>query len=356
MMSSLPDASEGGSTERQRGRTGPSGSASGASVSPDASEGGRRDASEGGPDGAVRRLADVSTERQRGRTGLSGSASGPSVSPDATSRSRDFREAGYEPAENASAGPESSGFTSGAYRWRESSFQSVEDPRAAAVVTEAPRILREGEVDHPLVRLDELRGASPRMGLDPEALEAIRRDATTAGYAEGWAEGFRAASAEVRTEAAAAAAAFAEAQQQYAEHIARALAALDDAARQLERRVAEDMHAVEPELAKAAVALAESVLGRELQLTQLPVMDAVRRALDLAPVNRPVIVRLHPDELEAVESALAAAQVEQALGRDISLLPDPAVGQAGCVVECDATRIDAQLGPALNRVWEVLAS
>jgi flagellar biosynthesis/type III secretory pathway protein FliH len=44
------------------------------------------------------------------------------------------------------------------------------------------------------------------------------------------------------------------------------------------------------------------------------------------------------------------------LGREVHVVADPSVEPAGCVVECDATRVDAQLSPALARVREVLAS
>jgi flagellar biosynthesis/type III secretory pathway protein FliH len=40
----------------------------------------------------------------------------------------------------------------------------------------------------------------------------------------------------------------------------------------------------------------------------------------------------------------------------VHVVADPSVEPAGCVVECDATRVDAQLSPALARVREVLAS
>ncbi len=228
---------------------------------------------------------------------------------------------------------------------------------AATAVAETPRVIQAGSAtEHTPVRLDDLRGGSARPGLDRAALEAVRRDAATQGYAEGWAEGYRSAAAEVRAQAAAEAAAFAETQRQFAVQISSALAALDAAAGDLERRMAEPMHDVEPQLAEAAVTLAQTILGRELQLTAMPVMDAVRRALNLAPANRPVTVRLNPEDADAVAAALAAGEVEQASAREIALVPDAAIGEGGCVVECDATRIDAQLSSALDRVWEVLAS
>jgi flagellar assembly protein FliH len=206
-------------------------------------------------------------------------------------------------------------------------------------------------------RLDgDLRGGKSRVALSDEALELARKSATAQGYADGWAEGQRAAAAQLRAEAERSAAAAAETQRLHAEALGRALAALSDAAGDLEGRMAEPMSAVAAELAGAAVDLAEAVLGRELALSEDPGVDALRRALAMAPANRPVVVRLNPSESAAVQATLDSGAADFAIGREIRIIPDPSVSAAGCVVECDATRVDAQLGPALARVWEVLAT
>jgi flagellar assembly protein FliH len=59
---------------------------------------------------------------------------------------------------------------------------------------------------------------------------------------------------------------------------------------------------------------------------------------------------LHPDDASVTAAAVPAA----ALGREVLVVPDPTVERGGAIVDCDATRVDAQLGPALERVREVL--
>jgi flagellar assembly protein FliH len=202
----------------------------------------------------------------------------------------------------------------------------------------------------------ELRLGMPRArsAREEEELAALRAGARAEGYAAGWAEGSGAAHAAVRAEADRAAAAAAAAGQRQVEAVARAVAALDVAAGELERRVVPAAEAIAAQVADAAVAVAEALLGRELAAVEpgAAARDAVRRALALAPEGRPVVVRLSPADAAVVSAASSAEQLGG--GREIRWVADPAVEPGGSVVECDATRIDAQLGPALARVREVL--
>ena len=203
--------------------------------------------------------------------------------------------------------------------------------------------------DLPAAPLEGLLDPLQRSGLD-ELAAAERRDARAEGYAVGWAQGRRAAEEAAQREAAAAAAERAEVAALSQSSLLSALRALTAAADALESR------AVVPatELSAAVVAhsfeLAQVLLGRELTLATDPGIDAIRRALVLVPENRPVTVRLHPDDASVTRVGLAAAE----LGRDVLIVADPAVERGGAVVDCDATRVDAQLGPALERVREVL--
>ena len=204
----------------------------------------------------------------------------------------------------------------------------------------------------------DLRGAGLRLtyGQAEEQLEAERQSARALGYADGWAQGQRAALAQTRAETEAVVRDAAELAARQAEVLARSIRALERAADELEARALPVMESAQDELAAAAVLVAETLLGRELELRAGGSLDAVHRALALAPQGRPLRVRLHPDEYEAVRAALASAPQADTAGRVIDLVPDATIEPAGCVVDCDATRIDAQLGPALARVREVLSS
>src|SRR3712207_9345439 len=91
--------------------------------------------------------------------------------------------------------------------------------------------------------------------------------------------------------------------------------------------------------------LLEDLLGRELELASSPDLDAVRRALTLCPADAPAVVRLHPDDLREVPEAALAE-----LPGSVRVVADLSVERAGAIAETGSSRIDAQLGSALERV------
>src|SRR3712207_9416871 len=71
--------------------------------------------------------------------------------------------------------------------------------------------------------------------------------------------------------------------------------------------------------------------------------------LTLCPADAPTVVRLHPDDLaELPADALAE------LPDTVRVVGDLSVERAGAVAETGATRVDAQLGAAPERVRAVL--
>jgi flagellar assembly protein FliH len=77
----------------------------------------------------------------------------------------------------------------------------------------------------------------------------------------------------------------------------------------------------------------------------------MRRALTLCPTDVPVVVRLHPDDLAEVAPDELAK-----LPTSVTVLGDITVERAGALAEAGTTRVDAQLGLALERVRAVLRS
>lgn len=180
--------------------------------------------------------------------------------------------------------------------------------------------------------------------------EAIRTAARAEGYAVGWAQGRRAADEAAAREAVTAADERAEATRRAAGEVAAALQALDAATAALEARAVVPASDLAAAVAASAFELAQALLGRELALAADPGLDAIVRALVLLPAGRPVIARLHPEDASVTSTGLDSA----ALGREVVVVADPIVERGGAIVECDASRVDAQLGPALERLREVL--
>jgi flagellar assembly protein FliH len=196
-----------------------------------------------------------------------------------------------------------------------------------------------------------VNGTSVRLGdVYAEELARLREHARREGYAAGHAEGSRAAGSVVAEAERAAQARLAEVQARWERRLVSATAALGAAVTQLEQAtlpVAED---VRDSVITIVLTLVEDVLCRELALADSPVVDAVRRALTLCPADAPTVVRLHPDDLAELPAEALAE-----LPDTVRVVGDLSVERAGAVAETGPTRVDAQLGAALERVRAVLA-
>jgi flagellar assembly protein FliH len=183
-----------------------------------------------------------------------------------------------------------------------------------------------------------------------EELARLREHARREGYAAGHAEGVQAAGAVVAEAERAAEARLAEVQARWERRMVSATAALGAAVGQLEAAAVPVADDVRDSIISIVMTLVEDLLCRELAIADSPALDAVRRALTLCSADAPTVVRLHPDDLaELPEEALAE------LPDTVRIVGDLSVERAGAVAETGPSRVDAQLGTALERVRAVLA-
>ena len=177
--------------------------------------------------------------------------------------------------------------------------------------------------------------------------ERAHDTARAQGFAAGWADGLRASlerTAAARDEQA----------QVFEEEHLRTLRELETAADALAvavRHCQETTRTLQAELSDRALDLAlgiaEMVLGREVALAADPAGDAVRRALTTVPDDVPLVVRLHPDDLAALDEAVLA-------GRPATVVTDPGLSRGDAVVETEDGFVEADLAGALARVRQVL--
>jgi flagellar assembly protein FliH len=173
------------------------------------------------------------------------------------------------------------------------------------------------------------RGATVS-SMESEAAAAARQGYDS-GYGEGWARAAEEAAQRRREEA---------------QRTARALSALSSAlsaAEGAEVRMRAEIQAAVPKL---AFALLEELFGREVTLASNPGREAVSRALALDEGAEPAVVRLNPADIEALEGL--------DVHRVLRVVADGAVEPGGAVVQIGPATLDAQLGPALARVRNVL--
>lgn len=198
--------------------------------------------------------------------------------------------------------------------------------------------------------------ADPRL-VDPHleaVVEQAKQEAREAGYADGHAAGFAVGRREGLELLAAE-------QRELLEQDA-----LERAARK--ERLYELLHAVETAVAAAldyqaprveemrdliadlAIDIAETLVGHHLQIRDCAARDAVQRALAGVPRNASVIVRLHPDDIDLVNS-----YVDEVTDWQIArVVPDAGIPRGEAVAEAENLEVEASITDALARVRQVL--
>jgi flagellar biosynthesis/type III secretory pathway protein FliH len=147
---------------------------------------------------------------------------------------------------------------------------------------------------------------------------------------------------------AAAAAAQATAAEEARSALAAAVTALEQTAQGLQARFTESVNAL-------SVGIAWHLAEREFAADPAQLQQLVARALVLAPLAGPVTLRLHPDDLAALQRFPG---VLEAVPTTVELrwTADPAVGRGGCLLEGPASVVDGRLDRALLDIYERLSS
>jgi flagellar biosynthesis/type III secretory pathway protein FliH len=119
-----------------------------------------------------------------------------------------------------------------------------------------------------------------------------------------------------------------------------------------------DAEAVRLRARDAAVVLArrmaEKIVGHAVEVSPTVMADIVAQALAASRARAgAVVLRVHPQDLPAVEAA--RARWSGAGPAVVTLLADPGVGRHGCVVETPAGRVDARLDNQLAALERALA-
>ncbi len=218
-------------------------------------------------------------------------------------------------------------------------------PTGSVLDTEAARELRDGRwtrfgsgaVLGDVVAEDTLRGLAERS-----------RDAARAqGFAAGWADGLRASAARSTQDQDEVARLTDERGARLEAAQRSSLDALSSAIRDCARTSADLQAALAASAVELALELAEAVIGREVQITADPGADALRRAVAVAPIDVPLVVRLNPVDLMALDPAAVGE-------RTITLVSDASLARGEATVEAETGVVDAGIASAVARVREVL--
>jgi flagellar biosynthesis/type III secretory pathway protein FliH len=137
-----------------------------------------------------------------------------------------------------------------------------------------------------------------------------------------------------------------------ADGLAEAAVALAAAHAEAARLVA----AARPAAIALAAKMAEKIVGRAVALAPDTMAEIAGEALAACrPGAGTVRVRIHPDDLPAVEARRAALEA-RAPAATLELVVDETVGRHGCVIETPHGRVDARLETQLAALERALTS
>jgi flagellar assembly protein FliH len=188
---------------------------------------------------------------------------------------------------------------------------------------------------------------------ETEQSRGAAQAARARGYAAGYAEGLRIATAEQAEWLQAAEDERSMLAEAAAQRAAGALTVLRAAAVELAESTLPLVEEVEGTLVSAAFELAEAVVGHALQDRLAAARAAVSRVLEDELANQVGVVRLNPADLQALEAV-------DALGGDAATVPaafvaDPAVAAGDAIGELPDGWLDARIRTALDRARGALA-
>jgi flagellar assembly protein FliH len=160
----------------------------------------------------------------------------------------------------------------------------------------------------------------------------IRAEAYSSGHAEGFADGRVDARAEV----------------------APAVAALNDAAHQLNLLQSDAADRVEPAAVELAVQIAEKVVAGSVSVEPARLLDVVRGALRTIVERERVVVLVHPDDLDLLRAGVA--EVTGALGgiEHLEVQEERRVARGGAILRTSFGEVDSRLETKLERAHDAV--
>ncbi len=105
---------------------------------------------------------------------------------------------------------------------------------------------------------------------------------------------------------------------------------------------------LEQDLAALSGAIAQVLVGREVQTDPRVVSELTRRAVAHFPTDEPLRIRLNPEDLQRLESVGETEEVTGA--RTVRWIPDDEIVPGGCVVEGPDKVVDGRLDEAVRRI------
>jgi len=200
------------------------------------------------------------------------------------------------------------------------------------------RIIKAAEIAEPLPlwRPEEAVGRPPEPASEPAPSPPTPtpdpREIEDAARSRGLADGTRAAEEAYRAK----------------------LARIESLAAAVQRERTEFFDRIEPELVRLAVAIAEKVIGRELELRPDVAVDMVRTAMKRLRDREALRVSVNPRDLDQVKAARDDLVSAVDGVRKLEVVEDRRVGPGGCVIESPNGTLDARIKTQIEEIEAAL--
>ncbi|WP_213182010.1 FliH/SctL family protein [Desulfosarcina cetonica] len=137
------------------------------------------------------------------------------------------------------------------------------------------------------------------------------------------------------------------------EKVETAVSAFNTAVRSMIQAHQQNIQRMEMETVRLALFIAKKVIGRECEAAHV-IQHVIKQALEKVADPRHLILRLHPEDIETVESV--KAELVEADDGDVTLRiqPDGAIQKGGCVIETQLGDIDARIDQQLKIIESLL--
>ncbi len=134
--------------------------------------------------------------------------------------------------------------------------------------------------------------------------------------------------------------------------IQQALLALHQAAEQMQQSSLRLFASHREQLIRLSIEIAAKILAKDTQEQNYQIEDILRQALEGIPCDRPITVRLNPQDLQTCQQTVEKNDTAQlALLR---MIPDPSVRPAECIIETEDGIIEWIVQEHLKRISDAL--
>ena len=132
------------------------------------------------------------------------------------------------------------------------------------------------------------------------------------------------------------------------------LARLEALAAALREERREFFDRVEPEVVRLASAIAEKIIGEEMELRPERIVDLVRAAMKRLRDRESLRIRLSPQDLDLVKQARDDLIGSVDGVRKLELIEDRRVDRGGCVIESENGALDASIKTQMSEIERIL--